>query len=214
MCTKIGPKMPFWYWLSTLFLGETTEECWILLLCNETILDCVYLREETNKDNYCQRILFILCAVCLWRINMLQPELVGLLGQSASSFMLFIIPCSTALSNSYYTTGLSDATASRTKHFRLETLCVWALGFNPKKKQKGWKEKRWERGREKEEKRDCSSGRVQIEFHINVCKFPRSCWLRLEKLISWMQRQYWCHQAERREEQRTVNSSLPGLNEE
>lgn len=144
LCMKISPKMPSWYWLSTLlFLGETTEKC-SFVLCNETILDCVYLWGETNKDNYCQRILFIPCAVCLWRINMLQPELVGLLGQSASSFMLFIIPCKTALSNSYCTVGPSDATASRTK-LCISGLkpCVWALGFKLKKKKnrKGRKRK-------------------------------------------------------------------------
>lgn len=66
-------------------------------------------------------------------------------------------------------------------HFRLQTLCIWALGLNQKKKRKETervereKMEEDERGREKEEKRDCSSGRVQIEFHINVCKFPRSC---------------------------------------
>ena len=106
--------------------------------------------------------------------------------------------------------GPGNASASRTK-LRISGLkpCAFGPTVSSRKKKKkhrdGGKRKDGrggEREREKEEKRDCSSGRVQIEFHINVCKFPRSCWLRLEKLISWMQRQYWCHQAERRGEER------------
>ncbi len=197
--------MPFWYWLSSLFLGRTTTECWLLYLCNETILACVCLWGETNKDNYCQWILFILCAASVSGESTCcsQSRLVCWDNHPRLLCYLFI-PCSRALSNSYYTAGPGDASISRTK-LRISGLKPCAFGptvSNWKKKERERVEREKmgeeERGRVKEEKRDCSSGRVQIEFHINVCKFPRSCWLRLEKLISWMQRQYWCHQAERR----------------
>ena len=203
--------MPLCYWLSSLFLGKTTALCRLLYLCNETILACVYLcRRETNKDNYCQRIPFILCAVPASGESTCcsQSRLVCWDNQPRLLCYLFI-PCSRALSNSYYTAGPGRCLGLQNKalHFRLETLCIWAYCFKQKKKKRietvvREKMGEEEREREKEEKRDCSSGRVQIEFHINVCKFPRSCWLRLEKLISWMQRQYWCHQAERRGEER------------
>lgn len=152
---KISPKMPSWYRLSTRFLGDSTEECSFVWLCNETILHCVYLWGETNKDNYCQRILFILCAVCLWRINMLHPEPVGLLGQSASSFMLFITPCGTALSNSNCTVGPGDATASITKPYVLGSEpWVWAFGFKQEpQKQQGGKRKDGRRGEGEEVER-------------------------------------------------------------
>lgn len=140
-CMENSPQMPFWNWLSTVCLGGTGAEWQILSQYNETVSACVYLRGETNKDNYCQRILFILCAVCLWRINMLQPEPVGLLGQSASSFMLFIIACCRALPNSYYTAGPGDPTASRTKLYisGLKPCVFWALGFKLKRNKKGGK---------------------------------------------------------------------------
>lgn len=158
----------------------------------------MYLWGETNKDNYCQRILFILCAAPASgeSTRCSQSRLVCWDNQPRLLCYLFA-PCSRALSSSYYTAGPGVAQASRTK-LRISGLkpsALWAYCCTQKIKWKGWKKKRWRR---KDKKRDCSSGRVQIEFHINVCKFPRSCWLRLEKLISWMQRQYWCHQAERR----------------
>lgn len=203
LCMKISSMMLFCYWLSSLFPRKTTAEIQLLFLCNETILACVNLWGETNKDNYCQRILFILCAASVSGESTCcsQSCLVCWDNQPCLLCYLFI-PCSRALSNSYYTERPSDASASRTK-LRISGLKPCAFGptvSNRNKIERMEKEKMGEeeRRREKEEKRDCSSGRVQIEFHINVCKFPRSCWLRLEKLISWMQRQYWCHQAERR----------------
>lgn len=124
--------------------------------------------------------LYPLCRVCLWRINMLQPKPVGLLGQSSLSFMLFIYTMQQSTLQFLLHCGARRCLGLQNKapHFRLETLCIWAYCFKQGKKiERVEREKMGEeeRGREKEEKRDCSSGRVQIEFHINVCKFPRSC---------------------------------------
>lgn len=194
---------PFWYWLSSLFLGGTTIESKLLFQCNETILACVHLWGETNNDNYCQRILFILCVGSVSGESTCCSRLLCWDNQPCLLCYLFK-PCSRALSNSFYTAGPGHATASGTKlHISGSKPCAFGPTVSSRKNkiERLKKEKKMgeeEREREKEEKRDCSSGRVQIEFHINVCKFPRSCWLRLEKLISWMQRQYWCHQAERR----------------
>lgn len=202
--------MPLWYWLSSAFLGGTTKESQLSLLCNETVLARVCLCGETNKDNYCQRILFILSAASVSGESTCCSQSRPVCWDNQPCLLCYLFkPCSRALSSSCYTAGPGVASASRTKlvHFRLEN----PVHFGPtvssrgevaeKKRREGWKEKRREKEKEREgkKKRDCSCGRVQIEFHINVCKFPRSCWLRLEKLISWMQRQYWCHQAERRE---------------
>lgn len=133
--------------------------------------------EETNKDNYCQQIPFYPpCRVCLGRLGTPQPESIGLLRQSALAFYVFLfIPHSREpFSNSHYTQGLGDGRGLQNKaaHF---SHTFGKAGIC---------------GREKE------TAAVGERLHINVCKFPHSCWLRLEKLISWMQRQYWCHQAE------------------
>ena len=138
---------------------------------------------ETNKDNYCQRIPFILCAASVSGESTCcsQSRLVCWDNQPCLLCYLFI-PCSRALSNSYYTAGPGDASASRTK-LRISGLkpcAFWAYCFEQQKKKETERVEREkmgeeERGREEQEKRDCSSGRVQIEFHINVCKFPRSC---------------------------------------
>lgn len=78
---------------------------------------------ETNKDDYCQQIPFYpACHVCLWRINMLTPEPVGLLGQSALSFMLFIYTMQE--NNSYFTVGAGDTSASKTK-LRISSSPPW-----------------------------------------------------------------------------------------
>lgn len=209
---KIRPRTAFCYWLSSpRRRGPELDPS--LHSCEMKPFQSLSLRAETNKDNYRQRIHFILaatsvswgstCSIQRWLVcwDYLPPLLCYL-----------FITCSRALSNSYYTVGPGAAWASRTK------LCISDLkpcSFGPSVsswrekrewKKKVWKEnrkRRWRRrrrnGRKRGEERACSCGRVQIEFHINVCKFPRSCWLRLEKLISWMQRQYWCHQAERGE---------------
>lgn len=89
-------------------------------------------------------------------------------------FYLIYLHRAAERSSSYYTAGPGVARASRTK-LRISGLkpsALWACCCTRKIKWKGWKKKRWRR---KDKKRDCSSGRVQIEFHINVCKFPRSC---------------------------------------
>ena len=165
-------------------------------------LACVYLWGETNKDNYCQRILFIVCATSVSGESTCCSQSRPVCRDYQPRLLCYLfIPCSRALSSSYYTAGLADDWASRTKLY-ISGLKPCAFGPTVLSRNRGWKEKKGEeeeeREKEEEKKRDCSCGRVQIEFHINVCKFPRSCWLRLEKLISWMQRQYWCHQAERR----------------
>lgn len=113
---------------------------------------------------------------------MLQPEPAGLLGQSALSFMLFIYTMQQSTLQFLLRCGARRCLGlqNKARRFRLETLCIWAYCFKQGRKKKTERVKREkmgeeERGREKGEKRDCSSGRVQIEFHINVCKFPRSC---------------------------------------
>lgn len=140
---------------------------------------------ETNKDNYCQRIPFILHAVSVSRESACcsQSRLVCWDNQPCLLCYLFI-PCSRAFSSTYYTAGPGDAWASRTKP---RVLGLKTCTFGPtvsiiknknRKLERTEREKMGEKrkdGREKEKKRDCSSGRVQIEFHINVCKFPRSC---------------------------------------
>lgn len=132
---------------------------------------------ETNKDNYCQQIPFYPpCCLCLGRPGTLQPESIGLLGQSALAFYVFLYIPHSSRSPVLITPRASVmAVACRTK-LHIPAMHLGRQGCVG-------------------ENRDCSSGRTQL--HINVCKFPHSCWLRLEKLISWMQRQYWCHQAER-----------------
>lgn len=99
---------------------------------------------------------------------MLQPEPVGLLGQSALSFYVFYLYHAAEDSPIPITlTRRCLGLQNKFSHFGLETLCVWALKKTPERVER--------EGERKKEKRDCSSGRVQIEFHINVCKFPRSC---------------------------------------
>ena len=153
--------MPFWYWLSSLFLGKTTALCRLLYLRNETILAHVYLcRRETNKDNYCQRIPFILCAESASGESTCcsQSRLVCWDNQPRLLCYLFI-PCSRALSNSYYTAGPGQCLGLQNKapHFRLETLCIWAYCFKQKKKKKSIetavREKTGEGERERERKR-------------------------------------------------------------
>lgn len=99
-------------------------------------------------------------------------------GRSAGTislvFYLIYLHRAAERSSSCYTAGPGVARASRTK-LRISGLqpgALWACWCTRRIKWKGWKKKRWRR---KDKKRDCSSGRVQIEFHINVCKFPRSC---------------------------------------
>lgn len=64
---------------------------------------------ETNKDNYCQQIPFY-PRVCLGRDGMLQPESIGLLGQSALAFYVcffyYLYHAAEPFFNSYYTHGL------------------------------------------------------------------------------------------------------------
>lgn len=51
---------------------------------------CIFVG-ETNKDNYCQQIPFYPpCRLCLGRPGTLQPESIGLLGQSALTFYVFL----------------------------------------------------------------------------------------------------------------------------
>lgn len=119
---------------------------------------------ETNKDDYCQQIPFYPpCHVCLWRINVLTPEPVGLLGQSALSFMLFIYTMQQ--NNSPILISLRGLAIPRP----LKQSSIFQAHHPDSKGGAGWwKEKRWGGT-------DSSSGRVQIKFHINVCKFPHSC---------------------------------------
>lgn len=75
---------------------------------------------ETNKDNYCQQIPFYPPRrVCLGRLG--TPESIGLLGQSALAFYVFLfIPGSREpFSNSHYTQGLGDGRGLQNKaaHF-------------------------------------------------------------------------------------------------
>lgn len=132
--------MPFWYWLSSLFLGKTTALCRLLYLRNETILARVYLcRRETNKDNYCQRIPFILCAVPASGESTCCSQSRSVCWDNQPRLLCYLfIPCSRALSNSYYTAGPGRCLGLQNKalHFRLETLCIWAYCFKQKKKRK------------------------------------------------------------------------------
>lgn len=62
---KTSPETALWYWLSFLFLGRTNAGGRLLYLCNETISARVCFWGETNKDNYCRRIPFMLRATCV-----------------------------------------------------------------------------------------------------------------------------------------------------
>lgn len=69
---------------------------------------------ETNKDNYFQQIPFYPPhRACPGRLSTLQPESIGLLGQSAPRFLCFYIYA--AFSGSCYTQGLVTAVACGTK---------------------------------------------------------------------------------------------------
>lgn len=82
---------------------------------------------------------------------MLQPEPVALLGQSALSFMVFIYTIEQSNSPILITLrGPGNASASGTK--------LHILGLQPCAFEKGGKRKDGGRGKEKEEKGDCSSG--------------------------------------------------------
>lgn len=75
---------------------------------------------ETNKDNYCQQIPFYPpCCLCLGRPGTLQPESIGLLGQSALSFYVvfffYIYHVAESFSRSYYTQGLGDGRGLQNK---------------------------------------------------------------------------------------------------
>lgn len=89
--------------------------------------------------------LYPLCRVCLWRINMLQPKPAGLLGQSSSSFMLFIYTMQQSTLQFLLHCGARRCLDLQNKapHFRLETLCIWAYCFKleKKRKRKGGKRK-------------------------------------------------------------------------
>lgn len=143
---KIRPRTAFCYWLSSpRRRGPELDPS--LHSCEMKPFQSLSLRAETNKDNYRQRIHFILaatsvswgstCSIQRWLVcwDYLPPLLCYL-----------FITCSRALSNSYYTVGPGAAWASRTK------LCISDLkpcSFGPSVS--SWREKR--EGKKKCEKR-------------------------------------------------------------
>lgn len=180
LCMTMRPEMPFRYWLSSLvpWMDRCSIAAFFLSLCNETILARAYLWGETNKDNYCQRVLFILCAASvLGESTCCSQSRLVCRDYQPLSFMLFIYTMQQSTLHFLLHCGARDAWASRTK------LCISGLkhcAFGPtvlfqageRKNRIWWKEKRGEREEREERERGKRGEEERLQLWASADRVP------------------------------------------